>query len=328
MVALGRLALGVALSLVAVAGASAQPPANRLYRIGVLETTSLTRNAANIEALKQGLGELGYIEGRNFVIEYRSADGRPERYRDLVADLVRLKVDVIMTRGTPAALAAKAATATIPIVMTSSGDPVATGIVPGLAQPGGNVTGLSAMVGELGGKRLELLKLALPGLARVGHISNRSNPAFINAWPVVEQAARSLRLEVFVLDVRKPEDLEPAFDAAAGRRADAVVITLDSVTLTHYQRITELAVKHRLPSISPAREFAEAGSLMSYGTNYADLYRRSATYVDRIFKGAKPGDLPIEQASKFELVINLRAARALGVTLPQTLTLRADHLIR
>jgi len=327
-VALGVVVAGVLGTFAMPRAASAQPPAGKVYRIGLLDTTPLARNAANVEALKQGLRERGYVEGRNFVIEYRSADGGPERFPALAADLVRLKMDVIMTRGTPAALAAKAATATIPIVMTAIGDPVGTGVVPRLAQPGGNVTGLSAMVGELGGKRLELLKQALPGLARVGHVANSTNPAFITARPAVEQAAKSLRLELFVLDLRKPEDLEPIFDAAVGKRVDAIVVSLDSVTLTHFQRIAELAAKHRLPSIYPAREFVEAGGLMSYGTNYADLYRRSATYVDRIFKGAKPGDLPIEQASTFALVINLKAARALGVTLPQSLTLRANELIQ
>ncbi|HEV8584389.1 MAG TPA: ABC transporter substrate-binding protein [Methylomirabilota bacterium] len=309
------------------AAASAQPPAGKVYRLGLLER-SLAQNAPHIEAFRQGLRDLGYAEGRNFVMETRSADGRPERFPLLAAELVRLNVDVILTRGTPAAVAARNATATIPVVMLGSGDPVGAGLVSGLARPGGNITGLSAMVSELGGKRVELIKQAVPRIARIGFLTNGGNPTIVTAWPATEGAARALRLDARLLDVRKTEDLEPAFEAATRQRVEALVVGLDSVTLTNFKRIAELAARHRLPSIYPARDFVDAGGMMAYGTHYADLYRRAATYVDRIFRGAKPADLPIEQADRFELVINLKAARALGVTLPASLTVRADHLIR
>ncbi len=323
-----RAALLVAVTLtLPVAGVSAQPPGGKVSRLGLLET-SLAQNARHIQAFRQGLRDLGYAEGRDFVIDVRSADGRPERFAELASELVRLKVDVILTRGTPAAVAAKRATATIPIVMMGSGDPVGAGLVAGLARPGGNITGLSAMVSELGGKRVELIKQALPHIARIGLLTNGGNPTIVTAWPAIESAARALRLEARLLDVRKTEDLEPAFETATRQRVEALVVGLDSVTLTNFKRIAELATRHRLPSIYPARDFVDAGGMMAYGTNYADLYRRAATYVDRVLKGAKPADLPIEQADRFELVINLKAARALGVTLPESLTVRADHLIR
>ena len=328
------VALGVAITSVLgvitlpPASPGQPPPAGKVYRIGLLETTSLAQNAANVEALKQGLRERGYVEGRNFVIEYRSVDGWPDRFPGLAAEMVRMKMDVIMTRGTPAALAAKGATATIPIVMTGIGDPLGPGIVPSLARPGGNVTGLSGMVSELGGKRLELLKQAIPRIVRVGFVANGSNPAFASARKALEGSAQSLRLELLLLDVRKADDLAPAFEAAVRQGADAVDVALDSLTLANFRHIAALATKHRLPSIYPAPEFVEAGGLMAYGTNYSDLYRRAAIYVDKIFKGAKPGDLPIEQASTFELVINLKTARQLGVTLPQSLTVRADRVIQ
>jgi len=261
------------------------------------------------------------------VLEYRSADGRPERFPGLAAELARLKVDVIMTRGMPAALAAKKATATSPILMAGSGNPVGTGVVPGLAHPGGNVTGLSTIAGELGGKRLELLKEAVPGIVRIAFVVNASNPGFVSSRKAIEAGAQSLRLELLVVDVRQPEDFGPAFDAAVRQRADAVAVALDALTVANFRRIAELAAKHRLPSVYPAREFVDAGGLIAYGANYPDLYRRSVTYVDRIFRGAKPANLPIEQASTFELVISLKAAKALGLTIPPSLLLRADQVI-
>jgi putative tryptophan/tyrosine transport system substrate-binding protein len=317
------LAFGVPLVLLT---AEAQPP-GKVWRIGMLEATPPALNAAYLEAFRQGLRELGYVEGQNFVIEYRSADGRPERFPDLATELVRLKVDLIVTRGTPATLAAKQATGSIPIVMASSGDPLGLGIVSSLARPGGNVTGLTTVTVELGGKRLELLKEAIPRIARIAQLANTTNPASATQWRQIEEAARSLGLEPQLLDVRKPEDLARAFDTAIKRRADAVIVANDTLTQSNLRRIVDLSAKHRLPSMYASREFVDAGGLMAYGTNFPDRYRRAATYVDKILKGAKPADLPVEQPTKFEFVINLKTAKALGLTIPQSLLLRADQVI-
>ena len=324
LIGLVILASGLALAPLAAEG----QPTGKLYRIGVLETMSPTVSRANLDAFRQGLRELGYVEGQNFVIEYRSADGRPERFPGLATELVRLKVDLIVTRGTPAALAAKKATASIPIVMATSADPAGFGIASSLARPGGNVTGLSTIAVELAGKRLELLKEAIPRIARIALLGNMSNPASASNWRQIEVAARSLGLEPQLLDVRASEDFARAFDTAIKHRADAVQVTNDTLTQTNLRRLVDLSAKHRLPSIFASREFVDAGGLMAYGPNFTDLYRRAATYVDKILKGAKPGDLPIEQPTKFELVINLKTAKTLGLTIPHSLLLRADQVIQ
>ena len=306
--------------------ARAQRPAGRVWRIGVLEQIAPALNATNFDAFRNGLAALGYIEGQNIVVEYRSAEGRIERFPELAAELVRLKVDVILTRGTPAVLAAKAATATIPIVMAASGGPLETGVVEGLARPGGNVTGLSALTGELIGKRFELLKEVLPGLRRIAFLQNLGNPVAPSQWEELKAIAQSRGVEVQLLDVRKPEEVESAIDAASRQRA-ALVVANDSVTHASRQQIVELATKHQLAAIYAAREFVDAGGLMSYAVSYLDHYRRAAIFVDKIFKGAKPADLPIEQPTKFELVINLKTAKVLGLTIPPTLLARADEVI-
>jgi putative ABC transport system substrate-binding protein len=298
-------------------------PAGKVWRIGVLETTSVALNAANLEAFRQGLRELGYVERQNYAIEYRSADGRPERFPDLAAELVRLKVDLIVTRGTPAVLAAK-----IPIVMATSGDALGTGVVSGLARPGGNVTGLSTINAELVGKRLGLLKEAMPGIARIAVVQNMSNPTLVTQRKLIEVAARSLGFQPQFLDVRTPEDLGRAFDTAIKQHADAVHVGSDSLTQTNRRRIVDLSAKHRLPSIYSSRDFVDAGGLMAYGVSYPAAYRRAATYVDKILKGANPGDLPVEQSTNFEFVINLKTAKALGLTIPQSLLGRADEVIQ
>ena len=301
-------------------------PAGKVYRIGVLET-KVALNAANLEAFRQGLRELGYVERQNYAIEYRSADGRPERFPDLAAELVRLKVDLILTRGTPAALAAKNATRTIPIVM-ATGEALGSGVVSSLARPGGNVTGLSTNNPELVGKRLGLLKEAIPSMARVAVVQNMSNPTLVTQRKQIEAAARSLVFQPQFLDVRKPEDLGRAFDAAIKQRADAIHVGLDTLTQSNLGRIVELAAKHRLPAIYSSRDFVDAGGLIAYGVSYPEMYRRAATYVDKIFKGVKPGDLPLEQPTKFEFVINLKTAKALGLTIPPALLSRADDVIQ
>ena len=318
---IGTLTSGL---LAAPLAAEAQQ-AGKVYRIGVLERTSTTINAPNLDGFRQGLQELGYVEGKNFVIEYRSADGRDERYPGLAAELVRLKVDLILTRGTPAALAAKNATGTIPVVITGLADPVGQGIVASLARPGGNVTGVSAIVTELYAKRVELLRELLPRASRIAALFNMSNPSLPPAWKEIETAVRSLGIEPQLLDVRKPEDLRPAFDGAVRQRAEALVVGLDTLTQASQRVIVDLAARHRLPAVYASMEFS--GGLVIYGVNYPDHYRRAATFAERIFKGAQPGDLPVERPTKFELVINLKTAKALSLTIPQSLLQRADRVI-
>lgn len=301
--------------------------AEKVYRVGMLETRSTELNRANVDAFRQGLRELGYKEGQNLEIVYRSSDGRDERFPGLASELVSLKVDLIMTRGTPAALAAKSATGIIPVVMAASGDPVGSGIVASLARPGGNVTGLSSGITESYPKRVELLRDLLPGLKRIAAILNMGNPVIPPQWRTVEASARSLGIEAQLLDVRRPEDVRGAFDAAARHRAEALVVGLDGVTQANLRPIAELAAKHRLPSIYPAKDYANVGGLMTYGSSDFHMYHRAATLADKIFKGAKPADLPVEQPTRWEFVINLKAAKALGLTIPQSLLLRADHVI-
>ncbi len=301
--------------------------AGKVYRIGMLETRSIVLNAANIDAFRQGLRELGYKEGQNLEIAYRSSDGRDERFPGLASELVRLKVDLIVTRGTPAALAAKNATGTIPVVMAASGDPVASGIVTSLARPGGNVTGLTSGITESYPKRVELLGELVPRAKRIAAIFNMGNPSVPPQWSIVEASARSLGIEPQLLDVRRPEDLPGAFDAAAKHRAEALVVGLDSVTQANLRPIAELAAKQRLPSIYATKEYADLGGLITYGSSDVHMYHRAATFVDKIFKGAKPTDLPVEQPTKFELVVNLKTAKALGLTIPKELLFRADRII-
>jgi putative tryptophan/tyrosine transport system substrate-binding protein len=326
MVHLGAVVLALVLSSIAAPLAiDAQTPP-RLYRIGILDRTSMAINAVNLDAFRRGLRELGYVEGRDFAIEYRSVDGRDERYPHLAAELVRLKVDLILTRGTPAALAAKNATGSIPVIITSIGDPVGTGVVTSLARPGGNVTGLTSVATELYAKRVELLRELVPRAARIAALLNMGNPAVPAQWKEVETAARSLGLQPQLLDVRKTEDLGPAFDGAVRQRADALVVGLDTLMQANQRLIVDLAAKHRLPAIYASSEFV--GGLAVYGVNYPEHYRRAAGFADKIFKGAKPADLPIEQPTRFELVINTRTAKALGLTIPPSLLQRADQVIQ
>jgi len=318
---LGTLASG----LLSTRPAAEAQPVGKVYRIGMLERTSPAVNAANLNAFRQGLRDAGYVEGKNFVIEYRSAEGRDDQFPGLADDLVRLKVDLIVTRGTTAALAAKNATGTIPVVITGLADPVGQGIVASLARPGGNITGVSAIVTELYGKRVELLRELLPKASRIAVLFNMSSPALPPAWKEIETAARSLGIQPQLLDVRKPEDLRPAFDGAVRQRADALVVGLDTLTQASQRVIVDLAARHRLPAVYASMEFA--GGLVIYGVNYPDHYRRAATFADRIFKGTQLGDLPVEWLTKFELVINLKTAKALGLTIPPSLLQRADQVI-
>ena len=321
----GLAVIGTIVVLLSAGAVDAQP-ADKIYRIGMLERTPAAINAANLDAFRQGLRSLGYTEGKNLVIEYRSADGRDERFRELAAELVGLKVDLILTRGTPAALAAKHATAgAIPVVITGVGDPVGQGIVASLARPGANITGLSATVTEIYPKRVELLSEIVPKAARIAVLFNMSNPAIPRQWLEVETAARALGLQAQLLDVRRSEDLRPAFETAIRQHADALVVGLETLTLANAPLIVELAARYRLPAMYASTEFV--GGLASYGVNYPDHYRRAATFVDKIFKGAKPADLPVEQPTKLELAINLKTARALGLKIPQTVLLQVDNMI-
>jgi putative ABC transport system substrate-binding protein len=316
---------GITLGLLSPPLALEAQPAGKVYRIGMLERTSPAINAANLDAFRQGLRDLGYVEGKNFVIEYRSADGRDERFPGLAAELVRLKVDLIVTRGTPAALAAKHATGTIPVVITGLADPVGQGVVASLAHPGGNITGVSAIVTEIYAKRVELLRELVPRAARIAALLNMSSPALPPAWKEIETAARSLGIQPQLLDVRKPEDLGPAFAGAIRQRADALVVGQDTLTQANQRLIVDLAAKHRLPAVYASGEFIRG--LVIYGVNYPDHYRRAASFAERIFKGAQPGDLPVERPTKLELVINLKTAQALGLTIPPSLLQRADQVI-
>jgi putative ABC transport system substrate-binding protein len=293
----------------------------------MLETRSAALNAANIDAFRQGLRELGYIEGLNIVIEYRSSEGRDERFGALVSELTRLNVDVIVTRGTPAALAAKNAGRATPVVMAGAGDPVSSGIVAQLGRPGGNVTGLSSLIPDLNAKRIELLKELLPKLARLAVILNMGNPVIPAQWANIDATARSLGIAPQLLDVRRPEDLRPTLDAAVKGRAEALFVGVDGVTQGHLRQIADFVAQHRLPSIYGAREYVGFGGLLTYGVSDQYMYQRAAAFVDRILKGAKPADLPVEQPTQFELFINLRAAKTLGLTIPPSLLLRADHLV-
>jgi putative tryptophan/tyrosine transport system substrate-binding protein len=319
---------GSTVSLLAAPLAAEAQQAGKVYRIGYLSASSGASNPRNLEAFRQGLRELGWVEGQNIVIEYRWAEGRFDRLPDLAADLVRLKVDVIAAAATPAALAAKNATGTVPIVAVSLTHPVELGLVASLARPGGNVTGLSYSVGaDIFGKDLELLKEVVPRVRRVAVLSNPDSPARPLTIRNVKDAARSLGVQLQLLEARGPEGFDGAFAAMAKERVGALLVVQDPAFIPHRARLIELAAKNRLPSIFTQREDAEAGGLMSYGPSLADLYRRAGTYVDKILKGVMPADLPIEQPEKFELVINLKTAKAFGLTIPPSLLQRADQVI-
>jgi putative tryptophan/tyrosine transport system substrate-binding protein len=301
--------------------------AGKGYRIGVLETIPASQNTANLDALRKGLRALGYIEGQNLTTDYRSADGVAERFPELANELVQLNVDLILTRGTQAAQSAKNATATIPIVMAAIGEPLALGVVAGLARPGGNVTGLTSFATELAGKRVELVKEVMPNVSRIGLLQNMGNPVVPAQWEETLATARTLGLTAELLDVRSEQDVRPAFEAALRSGIGALLVGIDGVIQSSSQTIVDLATLHRLPAIYPSREFAAAGGLMTYGISYPDLYFRAASFVDKIFKGSKPGDLPIQAPTKFELIINLKVAKGLGLTVPLTLLARADEVI-
>jgi putative ABC transport system substrate-binding protein len=325
---IGRRAFisGTTLGLLATPLAAEGQQAEKVYRVGILSAGPQTLRETDA-VFSQALRELGWIEGKNVVFETRYADDRLDRLPELAAELIRLKVDLIVTIGTLAPLAAKRATATIPIVMSSAGDPLGSGLVASLARPDGNVTGLSMMVPEMGGKRLQLLKQVLPGVSRVAILWNAANPYPALVFGQTEGAARGLRIQLQSLEVRSPGDFHRALEAAARQRAGALLTVEDPLTVGQRTQIVDFTAKNRLPAMHGLRDFVEIGGLMSYGVSLADLRRRAAGYVDKILKGAKPGDLPIEQPTKFELVINLKTAKALGLRIPPPLLQRLDQVI-
>ena len=304
------------------AGVVAQP---RVARVGFLEGASLEPSLW--QAARDGLRELGYVEGQNLIIEYRSAQGQFDRVPELLSELIRLKVDVILTIGDPVVSAAKQATSTIPIVMAGAGDPVGRGFVASLARPGGNITGISNLAVALTGKWFELAKEVVPRVSRVAMLRNAGNPTHALFWAEAQAAGPGLGLTPHSVEVRGPSEFEHAFASMVQERVGAVVVLADPMLGAHRARLAELSAKHRLPSISPFREAAEYGGLLSYGPSLRANFRRAATYIDRILKGARAADLPVEQPTKFELVVNVKTARALGLTIPPSLLLRADQVI-
>jgi putative ABC transport system substrate-binding protein len=325
-----RTALTLALTLgLLTAGRSGEAQApTRLWRIGFLAGASRETTTLYLATFIQALRDLGYVDGRNITIDTRYADGRPDRLPGLAAELIALKPDLMVTSSTPAAVAAKETTRTIPIVMTTVGEPVQVKLVESLARPGGNVTGLSLIAPELAAKRLDLLKQALPKLSRVTVLWNSSNAGMQARFSETQAAATALGIRLQSVSVHGPDDFEPVFTALAHDRPDALFVLADPVTTNNRQRAIEFAARYRVPAIYELRQFVESGGLMSYGVDMPDHYRRAAVYVDKILKGARPADLPVEQPTKFELLINSRTASALGVTIPEALLIRADEVLR
>jgi putative tryptophan/tyrosine transport system substrate-binding protein len=318
----------LAFALLAAPLAAEAQQAGGTVTIGYLGNSSPALEANLVDAFREGLRQLGYVEGQNLVIRYQWVEGQPDRYAVLVQELVRLKPDVILTAGPPGTLAAKQATPSIPIVTAIAGDPVAAGLGASLAQPGGNVTGLSTLAPELEGKRLELFKQAVPTLSRVVALRNPANPFTTIAWQAIEPAAAALGVQLQPVEVRGPHDLDRALATIKEARPDGLIVVPDRLLLAYRASIVQFMAAHRLLGMFPFREFVQEGGLLAYGPDYTDMYRRAATYVAKILKGAKPGDLPVEQPMKFELVINLKTAQALGLTISPILLFQADEVIK
>ena len=299
----------------------------KIPRVGFMGNSTAALEANLVDAFREGLRELGYEEGRNIVIEYRWADGKYERFSALIAELIAAKVDVIVTAGTPAALAVKKATTTVPVVMVAVGDPVGTGLVPSLARPDGNLTGLSSVAPDLEGKRLELLHEVVPKLSHVAVFFNSLNPFHVVSIRQAHASSQAMGIKLQEHDIRKSEDLDGAFAVIRKERPDALLILADRVFLHNRQRMMDFTEEQRLPNVNAYHELVEAGGLMSYGPSYEDMHKRAAIYVNKILKGAKPADLPIEQPTKFTLSVNLKAAKVLGISMPATLLARADEVI-
>jgi ABC-type uncharacterized transport system substrate-binding protein len=319
------LAVSLALAPLAV---EAQPQSSKVYRIGVLSSSSPAREEGYLAAFQQGLRGLGYSESQNILIDRRYAAGKFDTLPELAAELVRLKLDILVVTGTPAASAAKNATHLIPIVMVTPADPVATGLITSLAHPGGNVTGLTDLNSDLAAKRLELIKEVVPSATRIAVLLNPANSSNLPQLQLTKEAAAALGVSILSVEARRLDDIDRAFETMRAKHVMALLLIADGLLGSNRQRIIELAAKSRLPAMYWRREFVEDGGLLSYGANVGDLYRRAAYFVDKILKGAKPADLPVEQPTKFELVINLKTAKALNLTIPQSVLVRADQLIQ
>ena len=318
------ITLGILLGPLA---AQAQQTGN-VYRIGFLGNSTAALETNLVGPFREGLRDLGYVEGRNVLIEYRWAEGKYDRFPALIGELLALKVAVIVTAGTPATLAVKKATTSVPIVMSAVGDPVGTGIVPSLSHPGGNITGLTAISTEMDAKRLELLREVVPSVSYIALLWNAGSPLQVLAEKQVQAAAQVLRMRVLSFGVKTEEEIKSALAVMARERPDALLVLADRLLLHHRALIMDFATRHRLPGVHAYRELVEAGGLMSFGPSYADMHKRAAYFVDRILKGAKPGDLPVERPRTFELVINLKVAKALGLTIPQSVLLRGTEIIQ
>jgi putative ABC transport system substrate-binding protein len=307
---------------------AAQAQTGKLYRVGFLGNTTAALEANLVGPFRQGLRDLGYVEGQNIVIEYRWAEGKYERFPALISELLAQKVDVIVTAGTPATLAVKKATSLVPLVMVAVGDPVGTGVVPSLNRPGGNITGLTSISTEMDGKRLELLREVVPSVSHVAVLWNAASPLQAVAEKQTQAAAQVLRMKVLSLGVRTLGEIDAALATIVREKPAALLVLADRLFLQHRAHIMDFATQQRLPGVHAYRELVEVGGLMSFGPSYADMHRRAAYFVDRILKGAKPADLPVERPGLFELVINLKAAKALGLTIPQSVLLRATEVIQ
>ncbi len=318
------LALGVG----ALAPFASFAQQQKVYRVGFLGNSTAALEANLVEPFREGLRDFGYVEGKNVLIEYRWAEGRYERFPGLVEELIASKVDVIVTAGTPATLAVKKTTTSVPLVMIAVGDPVGTGIIPSLSRPGGNITGLTSIAPELEGKRLELLREVIPNISHIAVLWNAVSPVQAIQEKAVQAAAQVLRMKVLSLGVRTEKEIDAALAAIVRERPGALLVLADRLFLHHRARIMDFAAQHRLPGVHAYRELVEAGGLMSFGPSYPGMHRRAAYFVDRILKGANPGDLPVERPATFDLVINLKTARALGLTIPSSVLLRASEVIQ
>ena len=322
-----RRFLAGALALAAARLAAQEKPAPKLARIGMLESVPIRAASINLGEFHRGMTELGHEEGRSYLVLYRSSDGRGERFALLATELARQGVDVFLTRGTPATLAARDTESGIPVVASAVADPIEAKLAASLERPGGLVTGLTSQANELAGKRMELLKALAPGIKRPGTLVNADNPASVAIWKATEAAAPDLKLSVEMIDVRRPEELEGRLDAAVKAGIDSLVIGVETLAQAMVNQVVEFTQRQRLPTAFASRTFVEAGGLLSYGVNYPNLYYRAASYVDRILKGARAGELPIERPTKFELVINRKTARALRLTIPPDLFLKTDEIL-
>jgi putative ABC transport system substrate-binding protein len=321
-----RRFLAGALALAAARLAAQEKPA-KLYRIGMLESVPIGAASIHLGAFHRGMTELGHEEGRSYLVLYRSSDGRAERFPSLATELARQGVDVFLTRGTPATMAARDTESGIPVVASAVADPIEAKLAASLEKPGGLVTGLTSQANEIGAKRVELLRALAPGIQRLGTLVNPDNPASLAIWKATEAAASELKLSVEMIDVRTPEELEARLDTAVKAGVDSLIIGVETLAQAMINQVVDFTMRQRLPSAFASRTFVEAGGLLSYGVNYPNLYYRSASYVDRILKGAKPGELAIERPTKFELVINRKTARALKITIPPDLFLRSDEIL-